>query len=201
MTERPPLRIETKRLTLLESTIPLLTAEGEHAVAAGANSLQDESNLPRGKSNPHRSQFEELLEADIAAPWPPPLNDDDSLRWMIRYLKTNPEPGWGMWYFLLKRGDGERPIAVGNGGYKGAPTRDGTVEIGYSVVTGYQGRGLAGEAIAALVAHAFRDPRVRRVIAETMPDNIPSIRVLEKNGFLRAGAGSDPGSIRLQRDR
>ena len=201
MTERSPLRIETKRLTLREATIPLLTAEGEHVVVAAANSLQDESNLPRGKSNPLRSKFEELVEADIAAPWPPPLHDADSLQWMIRYLETNPEPGWGMWYFLLKRGRGERPIAVGNGGYKGAPTRDGTVEIGYSVVTGYQGRGLAAEAIAALVAHAFRDPRVQRVIAETMPDNIPSIRVLEKSGFLRSGSGSDPGSIRLQRDR
>jgi [ribosomal protein S5]-alanine N-acetyltransferase len=148
-----------------------------------------------------RGMFEELLGADVASPWPPPLNDDDSRRWMIRYLETNPEPGWGLWYFLLKREAGERPVAIGNGGYKGPPSRDGTVEIGYSVVPAYQGRGLAAEAIAAFVARAFGDARVQRVIAETMPDNIPSLRVLERNGFLRSGPGSDPGSIRLQRDR
>ena len=200
MSERSPNRIETRRLLLVEATIPLLTAEGEHVAAStgygrsDSSSHQSESHLPRGK-------FEELLGAEIASPWPPPLNDDDSRRWMIRYLESNPEPGWGVWFFLLKRGPGERPIAVGNGGYKGAPTRDGSVEIGYSVVPAYQGRGLAAEAISALVGRAFRDPRVHRVIAETMPDNAPSLRVLEKNGFLRAGAGSDPGSVRLQRDR
>ena len=186
MSEASGNHIETRRLLLVEATIQLLTAEGEHI--ARATSLL-------------RSKFEELLGAEIASPWPPPLNDDDSRRWMIRYLESNPEPGWGVWFFLLKRGPHERRIAVGNGGYKGAPTRDGSVEIGYSVVPAYQGRGLAAEAISALVARAFHDPRVHRVIAETMPDNIPSLRVLEKNGFLRAGAGSDPGSVRLQRDR
>jgi RimJ/RimL family protein N-acetyltransferase len=197
MTDSTPNRIETPRLTLLASTVPLLVAEGEHVAAA--------ANLPRGKldsaSNSLRSEFESLLGAEVASPWPPPLNDDDSRRWMIQYLETSPEPGWGMWYFLLKRDTRERPVAVGNGGYKGPPTRDGTVEIGYSIVPGYQGRGIAREAIAALVGHALQDARVQRVTAETMADNIPSLRVLERNGFLRAGVGGEPGAILLERRR
>lgn len=185
MTDSTRGRFETPRLTLVEATIPLLRAEGEH-VAKPTHSLQ--------------SELESLLGAEVAAPWPPPLNDDDSRRWMIRLLETNPEPGWGMWYFLLKR-DGDRPVAAGNGGYKGPPTSDGTVEIGYSVVPAYQGLGIAREAIAALVARAFRDPRVQRVVAETMSDNVPSLRALERNGFLRAGPGAEPGSVRLERVR
>jgi RimJ/RimL family protein N-acetyltransferase len=187
-------RIETPRLTLIEATISMLIAEGEHvAVAAAANQS--------GPGNSLQSEFEALLGAGVAAPWPPPLNDEDSRRWMIRLLGKNPEPGWGMWYFILKRGPATSPVAIGNGGFKGPPSPDGRVEVGYSVVPSYQGRGLGAEAVGGLVARAFQDSRVMRVIAETLFDNIPSLRLLEKNGFRKVGAGSEAGSVLLQRDR
>ena len=188
--KKPLIRVETSRLTLLEATIPLLTAEGAHVAAQQS-----------GHVSSYASTFEQLLNAKVAAPWPPLLNDDASRCWMIRYLEANPDPGWGMYYLVLKGGTNERSVAIGNGGYKGEPTADGTVEIGYSVVPSYQGRGFATEAIAGLVLRAFEDARVQRVIAETLPDNIPSIRVLQKNGFLDAGPGNDAGSIRLLRER
>jgi [ribosomal protein S5]-alanine N-acetyltransferase len=184
---QPQLRVETPRLTLLEATIPLLMAEGAHVVA----------DAPQ--SRPFGSEFEQLLDAKAAEPWPPPLNDEDSRQWMIRQLEAHPEPGWGMWYILLKRSPGESAIAVGNGGFKGPPSADGTVEIGYSVVEGYQRLGIGGEAVGAFVERAFANPRVRRVIAETFPDNVSSIRVLEKNGFRRTGAGSEAGSVLFER--
>ena len=85
---------------------------------------------------------------------------------------------------------------------KGEPTDDGTVEIGYSIVEAYQGRGIGTEIVAALVAHAFGDARVTRVIAETFPELVASIRVLEKNGFRRIEeAGAEPGVIRFERRR
>jgi len=73
------------------------------------------------------------------------------------------------------------------------------VEIGYSIVEAFQGKGLGTEAVRALVDHAFRNPAVTRVIAETFPDLTPSIRVLEKNGFVRIEeGGSEPGVIRFE---
>ena len=39
------------------------------------------------------------------------------------------------------------------------------------------------------------------VCAETMPHLMQSIRVLEKNGFKRAGSGSEYGVIRYAIDR
>ncbi|MBV8374304.1 MAG: GNAT family N-acetyltransferase [Candidatus Eremiobacteraeota bacterium] len=68
-----------------------------------------------------------------------------------------------------------------------------TAEIGYSVVRAYRGRGIATEAVAALVAEGFRSARLRRIRAYCVPDNLSSRAVLRRNGFeddgmLRHGA-------------
>jgi ribosomal-protein-alanine N-acetyltransferase len=191
MTDPTRDRIETPRLILLPGSIPLLRAEGEHVRHLLRSKLEN-PNSPRG-------EFETLLGAEVATPWPPPSNDEDSRQRMLRHLQASPEPGWGVWYVLLKRGTGERAIVVGNGGFKGPPSADGTVEIGYSVVESHQRLGIAGEAVAAFVKYAFQDPRVRRVIAEALSDNVPSIRVLEKNGFRRVGPGSEEGTVLFER--
>jgi RimJ/RimL family protein N-acetyltransferase len=68
---------------------------------------------------------------------------------------------------------------------------DGVLTIGYGVAPSEQGRGAAGGAIAAMLAWAHRDPRVRAVTAETNKANIPSQRVLERNGFAVTGERSD----------
>jgi RimJ/RimL family protein N-acetyltransferase len=167
--------IRTERLILFPATIELLEAERD----------------------PH-GEFSDLLQAEVASPWPPPLNDEASRAWMIDLLRTVPEPGrWGMYYFLLRR-EGALPIAIGNGGYKGPPSAEGTVEIGYSIVESYQRRGLGAEAATGLVRHAFEDPVVKSVIAETFPHLAGSIGVLRKVGFTRRGEGSEPGAIRFE---
>lgn len=173
------MQLETKRMTLVPATLPMLRAE---------------------LTQPE--EFARLLGAEIAKPWPPPLNDAQSNQWVIRHLEQDPEAAlWSMWYYLLRRGPGQTPLAVGNGGYKGAPAPDGTVEIGYSIVEAFQGNGLGTEAARALVDHAFEDPSVTRVIAETLPHLVPSIRVLMKNGFRLTGLGSEEGVIRFERTR
>jgi RimJ/RimL family protein N-acetyltransferase len=91
----------------------------------------------------------------------------------------------------------DAPLLCGYGGFKGAP-QDGVVEIGYSVVPSLHRRGIAPEACEALIVWASRDARVQRVIAHTYPHLNPSIRVLEKLGFARAGDGDEPGTIRFE---
>ena len=90
---------------------------------------------------------------------------------------------------------------IGSAGYKGPPTQDGTVEIGYDIVSDHRRRGYASESVRALVSRAFEQPRVRRVIAETLPELIGSIGVLRKCGFEPVGEGSEPGVIRFELTR
>ncbi len=167
--------IETPRLLLVPATIELCRAE-----------LED------------RARFARLLDADLPADWPPPLNDDNTIRWVVGHLTEHPDAAlWTMWYFLLRR-SGERALAIGKGGFTGAPAPDGTCEVGYSVAESHQRRGYATEATNGLVGHAFEDPRVSRVIAHTLPDLTPSIRVLEKCGFVFVGDGEEAGTIRFE---
>ena len=59
--------------------------------------------------------------------------------------------------------------------------------IGYWVDGARGGRGLATGAVGEILAFAFEDLALHRVEAATLVDNVPSQRVLEKNGFERIG--------------
>ena len=59
--------------------------------------------------------------------------------------------------------------------------------VGYWVAADSNGRGLATEAVAEVVALAFGELNLHRVQAETLPENAASQRVLERNGFTRYG--------------
>jgi len=181
------LHLRTERLQLVAATLELARAE-----LAG----------PR--------RLETLLGAHVPPSWPPPLNDEKSLRWTIDYLTANPDGvGWGAWYFLHRvsssrvssgREHGELR-AVGLGGFTGKPTSAGVVEIGYSIVPECHRFGFAPEAVRALVAWAFAHREVKRVTAQTLPALRPSIRVLEKCGFTFAGTGSEEGAIAYALER
>jgi len=170
------LKTTTHRLDLIFGTIQLLNAELD-----GPVTLQRD------------------LEVEVPQNWPPDLYDRKALEWSANYLKENPDSlGWGQWYLILRNGEEGRKALAGIGGFKGKPSPDGTVEIGYSVLSQFQRKGLAGEAAGGLVKWAFSHPEVKRVIAETYPELIPSIRVMEKNGFRFIGDGSEPRVIRYE---
>ncbi|HEY1564563.1 MAG TPA: GNAT family protein [Gaiellaceae bacterium] len=59
--------------------------------------------------------------------------------------------------------------------------------IGYWVDATRNGRGLATAAAGEILAYAFGILELHRVEAATLVDNVPSQRVLEKNGFDRIG--------------
>ena len=59
-----------------------------------------------------------------------------------------------------------------------------------------QRNGYATEATRGLVAWAFDHQEVNRVLAETFPTLTGSIRVMENNGILFIGDGSEEGVIR-----
>jgi len=139
-----------------------------------------------------------LLGAHVPPTWPPPLNDEATLRWTVEFLEADPlNVGWGPWYFLHREHSGLE--AVGIGGFRGRPDDQGTVEIGYSILPSHHRLGLASEAVTALVDWAFGQRGVECVTAHTLPSLVASIRVLEKCGFRAAGEGSEPGTLRFER--
>jgi [ribosomal protein S5]-alanine N-acetyltransferase len=173
----PPARIATSRLELVAATVALLDAE-----------LASNGELAR------------LIGADVPEGWPPGEYDRPAIGHFRDRLRENPAAaGWYGWYAVQRPAAGEPAMLVGAGGFFGPPDGEGTLEIGYSIVPAFEGKGLATELVNALVGFAFSDGRVSRIIAHTSPANIGSIRVLDKAGFAEVGAGREPGMTRYQR--
>ncbi|HEY3766151.1 MAG TPA: GNAT family protein [Gaiellales bacterium] len=63
----------------------------------------------------------------------------------------------------------------------------GSFGIGYWVIERARGRGLASRAVALLARWAFAEAGTARIEALVEPDNIASLRVVEKAGFEREG--------------
>jgi RimJ/RimL family protein N-acetyltransferase len=63
----------------------------------------------------------------------------------------------------------------------------GAAELGYWVGHADQGRGIGGHAVRAAVRVAFDYLRLRRLWADVLADNLPSIRILERLGFRCVG--------------
>jgi ribosomal-protein-alanine N-acetyltransferase len=134
------------------------------------------------------------LSVTVPDSWPPELYDADAVRWTIAWLAEHPEEvAWSLYYVVkLSAESSNVPGVVGVVGFKGSPDSDGVVEIGYGVVPKHRRVGLASEAVRALLARAFADPRVTTVIAHTLPELTASIGVLRTTGFAYDGAGNDP---------
>jgi len=142
----------------------------------------------------------QALHARVPASWPPEYMDGAALEYTRDRLVAAPEDAAWWMYFVVLPEAGSR-LLIGTAGYKGPPSEDGTVEVGYSIVRDHQRRGYATEAVHGLVRHAFAHPAVRRVIAETLPELTPSMGVLRKSGFDLIGEGSEPGVIRFELTR
>ncbi len=170
--------IVTERLELVPSTAELIQAslEGPPALA-------------------------EALSAEVPSTWPPEFMDSPALEFTLTRLREGPEQaGWWLYFVVLPRGAVGR-LLVGTAGFKGPPSAEGRVEIGYSVVRDQQRRGYASEAVRGLLGRAFADPMVQRVIAETLPELTASIGVLAKCGFHLVDESSEPGVIRYELTR
>ncbi len=130
-----------------------------------------------------REEMEELIAGE----------DDEELKSAYRQMLDGAlkNPADWVWYAVwrIESPEGE---TIGDLSFKGMGP-NGAVEIGYGIREEYRRQGYAAEAVSALVRWAARQPRVRRVEAETDPDNIASQRVLKKCGFVPTGTLGEEG--------
>ena len=91
--------------------------------------------------------------------------------------------GW-LNYFVIHRME---KTLIGDCGFLGKPDENKTVEIGYSIIPQYRKMGFATEMVSSIINWAFSTKQVDRIIAHTVEENIPSIKVLEKLGFKLIG--------------
>ncbi len=165
-----------------------IRSERLELVPATAELLRLEDRDPLALAGP--------LNAAIPAEWPP-----EEVRGVLGFFAELMDTGvtgdgWGTYYWVAHLED-TPPVLVGSGGFKSRPD-GGAVEIGYGTLARFQGRGYATEAMASLTAWALSQPGVTLVFAEALPENVPSVRVLQKAGFTETGPGEEAGTRRFE---
>ena len=69
--------------------------------------------------------------------------------------------------------------------------KDNQIEVGFSVVKGWQGRGMATEALKKVLAYLTENEGIARVTAWCADENVQSQRVLEKAGMKHIRTGKN----------
>lgn len=126
---------------------------------------------------------------DHLVPWEPQWTRDelsrDAFRRRVRHYQRELREDLGYAFFLFREVD-ESLL----GGITISNVRRGVTQaaaVGYWVGKPYAGRGCMTKALSGIVRFAFDELKLHRLEAACMPSNMASIRVLEKNRFVREG--------------
>ena len=99
---------------------------------------------------------------------------------MVAGARPGAPDGYGPWFMVRKADD----AVVGE---IGTDLNGATAKVDYTVVEPSWGQGYATEALRALLTHLLADPRIDRVVAETLVGHAASRRVMEKAGMRLHG--------------
>lgn len=118
----------------------------------------------------------------------PLLRSLKDARELLRCYPDFDTHGFGRWGCVLK----ETRQLIGFCGLKYLADYD-EVDIGYRLLPGFWGRGLATEASRACIQFGFETLRLKRILGLVLPENTASIRVLEKSGLTFRDEIEDDG--------
>src|SRR6478735_4517086 len=103
--------------------------------------------------------------------------------WIQQTKKNRDQFEWfTTWEIILKA----EQVAVGGIGFSGLPDEMGKSMTGYGLDTRYYGRGIATEALKAMIDWAFQNHSLKTIIADTPLQHTASHRVLLKNNFVES---------------
>jgi [ribosomal protein S5]-alanine N-acetyltransferase len=122
-------------------------------------------------------------------PWEPTWPDDDlsqsAFRRRLRRAEEDIARDEAYAFLIFDQTSDELIGGLTLGGVRRGVSQTGT--LGYWMGAQHAGRGRMTRAVAATVDFAFSRLRLHRVEAACIPDNTPSIALLERNGFRREG--------------
>jgi RimJ/RimL family protein N-acetyltransferase len=137
-----------------------------------------------------RARAETLAGAKLPDAWPGRSLVERAFGSPLERLRRDPESAlWGARLMIPR--SGERMV-IGSVVLNGRPDAQGTVEIGYGVESGSQGKGYATEASRAVLHWALTQATVQRVTATTTPWHKASLGVIRRLDMRLAGSLDHP---------
>ena len=132
--------------------------------------------------------------------------DEDTRRFVPDEVYDSAEEARTAIEFLLSRYDSDDgpfvyPIIINDGGKNIGYVQlcqidDGSWEIGYHIAKQFTGQGYATEAVKAFLPVIAEKQNIKEVYGICLAENVASVRVLEKCGFVQVyqGAGNYQGN-------
>jgi ribosomal-protein-alanine N-acetyltransferase len=114
---------------------------------------------------------------------PLPKSIDDTKELVQRVYKSFETSDGILWGITLK-GD---PTVVGTMAFWRIEKEHHRAEIGYLLRPDFQGKGIMQEALTVALKYAFDTMKLHSIEANVNPQNAASIKLLERNGFVREG--------------
>jgi RimJ/RimL family protein N-acetyltransferase len=135
----------------------------------------DADSIQRYADDPEVAEFLPML--------PSPYSFEDARLW-INQAHREAREKTGYSFGITRRTDDE---VMGMMSLKTVNWTDRNAEIGYWLARDFWGKGYASEALRLILDFVFDHLRLVRAYAVVQEQNLPSIRILEKAGFVREG--------------
>ncbi|MBG9587608.1 GNAT family N-acetyltransferase [Cytobacillus firmus] len=116
-------------------------------------------------------------------PWDYHNNINFTMKFVDNLIENYKNDTESDWVIELK----EEKKVIGLCGFVRWDKKHHRIEIAYSLSRTYWHKGFATEAIKSLIGFGFEQMNINRLEAKVHPQNIASIRVLEKIGFIFEG--------------
>lgn len=110
-----------------------------------------------------------------------PVNETQQREWMRNYRDTKQQIRW-----MIELTNG---VTIGVIMLYDIDMKNGTAEVGYKLLTDRENR-LPGDidtALLAVLEYGFQELRLHCIYAHSLSDNLPSERLLLRNGFAKEG--------------
>ena len=126
---------------------------------------------------------------DFLTPWEPVWPEDDltraAFRRRVRRQTEEVANDESYSFLIFEQGSDTLLGGLTLGGLRRGVAQAGT--LGYWMGAPYAGKGVMTRAVAVAVKYGFGTLRLHRIEAACLPENLPSMTLLERNGFQREG--------------
>ncbi|WP_313641057.1 GNAT family protein [Paenibacillus sp.] len=112
------------------------------------------------------------------------FTDENQAKDMIKLLDEFSQDNKAIRFSIIEMDSNE---IIGSCGFNFLDYENAKAEIGYDIAKAFWGRGYASEAICALLDYAFSSLKLNRIEAKVEPENVKSVKVLQKLNFTFEG--------------
>lgn len=113
-----------------------------------------------------------------------PLDNEDAVGGILEDYRDGFSDGYNLIWAIVTK---ETGVFAGTAGFEEFSFLDCKADIGFSLLRSHQGKGYMREALHAIINCGFQKLKINRIQTTVVPENISSIKLLDRLGFKKEG--------------